>query len=97
MTPPKIFLYLTDDTPGFNAVVALAEDGTGLASHLSSNSQWARTDIMAKKRLFDEHYPQGYELVDLIDTLPESYAENESLLHAIHLNRTYQAPNDSPE
>lgn len=48
-------------------VMAMAEDGTFLASHLSSNLTWAMHDIGIssdwKHDLYKERYPDGYELV----------------------------------
>ena len=45
---------------------ALAEDGTGLASHISSNEDWAKHDMGLtsdlKKEIYEGHYPDGYEL-----------------------------------
>ncbi len=62
----KILLY-THDLPGCHSVigVALAEDGTGLAQHLSSNTNWARYDLTQPEHLttYAAHYPTGYELV----------------------------------
>lgn len=50
---------------------ALAEDGTGLASHLSSSEDWSRHDMGLtgdwKHDIYDEHYPQGYELIWIDD------------------------------
>jgi len=67
---PKIYLTCFpchwgghDDVHG----QALAEDGTGLAGHLSSSESWAKHDMGLtsdwKHDTYDEHYPQGYELV----------------------------------
>ena len=50
---------------------ALAEDGTGLASHLSSDETWAKHDMGLtsdwKHDTYSEHYPQGYKLVWIDD------------------------------
>lgn len=45
---------------------ALAEDGIGLASHLSSNIDFSKHDMGLtsdwKHDTYAEHYPDGYEL-----------------------------------
>lgn len=45
---------------------ALAEDGTGLCSHLSSNEDFSKHDMGLtsnwKHDIYQEHYPDGYEL-----------------------------------
>ena len=62
----KILLY-TYDLPDCRGVVgvALAEDGTGLARHLSTSTNWARHDLTLPEHLsaYAAHYPTGYELV----------------------------------
>jgi len=71
----KAKIYLTCFPGGFsNGDVigqALAEDGEGLASHLSSNESWAKHDMGLrgdrKHEIYKEHYPDGYELVWIDD------------------------------
>lgn len=69
MSKPKIFLSYDPATnwgPNDVIVFALAEDGTGLGSHLSSNEVWAKHDIGLTSDwhhdAYREHYPDGYEL-----------------------------------
>jgi hypothetical protein len=65
----KIFLWCTP-CPGWGegAVLgyAMAEDGTGLANHLSSNISFSKHDMGLtsdwKHDYYKEHYPDGYEL-----------------------------------
>lgn len=49
---------------------ALAEDGHVLSGHLSSNFGFAKHDMGLtsdwKHKEYKEHYPDGYELVDLV-------------------------------
>ena len=56
---------------------AMAEDGTVLCSHLSSSQGFCRHDMGLtsdwKHNHYKEHYPEGYELVDLTDK--KSYEE----------------------
>ena len=58
----KILLY-TYALPDCHSVVgvALAEDGTGLARHLSSNTNWARYDLTnpAHQADYAAHSPTG--------------------------------------
>jgi hypothetical protein len=62
----KIYCFINGGSPGFLCVVALAEDGTGICSHLSSNIMYAKHDIGIssdwKHDLYKNHYPNGYEL-----------------------------------
>ena len=65
---PKIFTWCI---PGGFGVIndvcafAMAEDGTALGSHVSSNASWAKADISRPphSQNFDTHYPDGYEVV----------------------------------
>lgn len=43
---------------------ALAEDGTGLGSHLCSSLEWVREDMFSDhhQEAYREHYPDGYRL-----------------------------------
>jgi hypothetical protein len=74
---PKIYLYCDPygkkgDVLGF----ALAEDGTGLASHLSSSLDFSRHDMGLtsdwKHECYAKHYSDGYELVWIDD--PDNHA-----------------------
>lgn len=75
---PKIFVYcvplgtgegtVRDSTPGGDVLAcALAEDGQGLAQHLSSSVNFAKHDIGLtsewKHEIYAAKYPDGYELV----------------------------------
>ena len=66
---PKIFLYCTPAAgwgPGDVIGCAMAEDGTGIAQHLSSSEGFAKHDMGLtsnwKHELYQKHYPEGYEL-----------------------------------
>ena len=63
----KIFCFINSGSPSWYSVVALAEDGYCLAGHISSNKGFAKHDIGItsnwKHELYDEHYPNGYELI----------------------------------
>lgn len=59
-----LYTYTPADCRGVIGV-ALAEDGTGLARHLSTSPNWARYDLTqpAHQATYAAHYPAGYELV----------------------------------
>lgn len=73
---PTIYCFIQGEPwPGDVSVVALAESGALLASHVSSSAEWARNDIGAppegaeltpighsKHRVYGEHYPKGYRV-----------------------------------
>jgi hypothetical protein len=67
--PQKIFLFC-DPAPNWGPTEvhaqALAEDGTGLGGHISSNEFFARHDIGLTSDwhhdAYREHYPDGYEV-----------------------------------
>ena len=90
----KIFIYLTRDEPGFQVAMALAEDGTGLTSHISSSIHWARRDMGIeapqdaehKHKLYREHYPSGYELVDLLAASEDELRSNAAFMQALDLH-----------
>lgn len=72
---------------------ALAEDGTGLAGHLSSNLSFARHDMGLtsgwKHDLYRKHYPDGYELVDLMDL--DDLSQHAGYMAAFDKNRAMAA------
>lgn len=68
--------------------VALAEDGAGLALHLSSNEGWSLYDMTAapgKLEAYARHYPQGYDFVWL--GYEPDLDEHPELAAALELNR----------
>lgn len=64
---PKVYAFIngTFGSDDFT-VFAIAEDGTLLASHMSSSHGWAKHDIGVtsdwKHDQYAEHYPDGYEV-----------------------------------
>jgi hypothetical protein len=85
---PKIYCFINGGIPGLLDVIAMAEDGTYLAGHGSSNEGWARHDIGIssdwKHDRYREHYPDGYDLVWLDKPkghpgLQEAYARNQAM------------------
>lgn len=68
---PKIYVFPRKDhgTSG-KTYQALAEDGTPLGSHISSNFEYIKKDILLHIEDFEAHYPDGYDLI-LIDSCNE--------------------------
>jgi hypothetical protein len=88
---PKIYLLCEhasgwgkDDVLGF----ALAEDGHGLCSHLSSGVAWSKHDMGLTSEwhhdTYKEHYPNGFEL-EWVDN-PENH---DGYLKALALNKKF--------
>lgn len=67
---------------------ALAEDGTTLAKHISTNKMWVRHDMgltwksSIKHMDYTRKYPDGYELVDLVDYTGEELEAHEGYMAA---------------
>jgi hypothetical protein len=67
--PDHIYCFINGQWAGGDVVViAVAEDGTFLGSHVSSSVPWAQRDIgysepvEYRRAAFAEHYPDGYTL-----------------------------------
>lgn len=87
MSKPKIHLFVNAKWGNGDVIgQAIAEDGTGLAGHVSSSESFLKSDLgyrgTAKHDKYIEHYPDGYELA-WVDN-PESHA---GLQEAIGLAR----------
>lgn len=68
--------------------VALAEDGEVLCEHESSTLSWSKHDMIEsswKDKFYQEHYPEGYEVIWVGDQDPANYP---GLPEAIARNRT---------
>lgn len=86
---PKIYCFINRrPMRDWNEVMAIAEDGTYLAGHISSTEGWARHDIGIgsdwKHDTYRKHYPEGYELVWLDKPkghvgLKEAYDRNQAM------------------
>lgn len=77
---PKIFCWVNAGRgTDFQVVLAMAEDGTVLASHCSSSEGWAKHDIGMgdstwKHDAYRARYPDGFELVWIDDATPGVHA-----------------------
>jgi hypothetical protein len=80
---------------------ALGEDGQGLANHLSSNKIWVRHDMgLTGKWKHDKYaaaYPNGFELVDLVDATNDELFANEEYMTALRINQQQQLDEDRAE
>jgi hypothetical protein len=95
MEKPKIFVWVNSGRgTDWQFGVALAEDGTCLASHVSSSRDWFLHDMGVlpdgwKHDKYREHYPDGYEVVEV----PEGEeATHPGLLAAYALNQAKGPP-----
>lgn len=67
--PPRIYCWVNArNAPNWLVSVAMAEDGTFLASHVSSSDGFARHDMgfrdsLWKHEIYKAHCPDGFELV----------------------------------
>lgn len=67
---PMIYCFIHAHTGTDVVSMALAEDGTVLGGHVSSDEWWARSDCgylntgmgSIKRKKFAAHYPEGYSL-----------------------------------
>lgn len=84
----KIYLYCAPEglRPGDVLGFALAEDGHGLASHLSSSVEWSKRDMgLISDRKHDGYakcYPDGFEL----EWVDDPY-KHEGVQKALKLNK----------
>ena len=97
MTLPNIYIaYDMLDTTGWYGI-ALAEDGTVLSWHFSSNATFSKQDMGVtsdkKHDIYAEHYPKGYNVV----WLGAGFRTDERFIAASKLNHQLgmEANNDS--
>lgn len=69
---PKIYIWCNRCQPEWHCAMAMAEDGTVLAQHVSSCHRWLRHDMGVerskwKHEEYDKHYPDGWEIIYLED------------------------------
>jgi hypothetical protein len=92
---PKIFIFCNtkcESRGDWHSMMAIAEDGTGIAGHLCSSHRWGWHDMGLtsswKRDLYDKHYPGGYELVwvedaehpEKVDGLTAAFERNQARL-----------------
>jgi len=88
---PAIFGFNNGGSPGWFQAVAIAEDGTGLGSHVCSAEGYMPCDLgilegTAPKRheIYREHYPDGYRMVWIPSDEIDGHA---GLARAFELNK----------
>jgi hypothetical protein len=91
---PKIFCWINSGKgTEWQIVMAVAEDGCFLASHLSSHEEWAKHDIGLtsdwKHNAYRSHYPDGYELVWVDDAQTH---EGLQAAYVLNQRRAAEAP-----
>ena len=89
----KIFCFVNSGMgTDWQHVMAMAEDGTVLAGHVSSSLMFAQHDIGYTSNwhheVYKAHYPDGYELVWVTHPqhntgLREAYSKNQQLRHTV--------------
>jgi len=82
----KIFIFINGTNYFGVESLALAEEGEILTSHISSNESWAKHDMGLtsdwKHNVYDEHYPEGWEL-EYISDVEKALEENEKFKKAM--------------
>jgi hypothetical protein len=82
----KIYCWLQSSSAEWLVSASMAEDGTALCSHVSSNIAWAKHDIGIGSEFhhdtYRKFYPDGYELVWVDDPdehpgLAEAYRKHQ--------------------
>ncbi len=90
--PNRIFIFHSDKD-NIHEAMALAADGTGLASETRDNKIWLREAMGLTLRsksihkLYKQHYPSGYELIDLLDASDEDLMRWPGFMDALGRNQ----------
>lgn len=99
----KIFVYLTQDDPGYQSAVALTEDGIIIAAHLSSSIYWSEKDMgldptypSNKREIYSRYYPSGYTLVNLLHATETELRSNTEFMQALDKHSAHLS-DDPPE
>jgi len=78
---PQIFIFCTRCSAAFGGenhdIVAVAEDGTQLSSHVCSSHGWGKIDmgvngLCSHHDKYDKHYPNGFDVV-WMESPPSSF------------------------
>jgi hypothetical protein len=84
---PKIYIFANGETPVGDLIgTAIAEDGTLLGQHYSTNAFYMKHDMGLssenKHNFYRAHYPDGFEVVFVPDP-----SKNPGLLAALKRNQ----------
>jgi len=90
---PKIYVWCNSCQPQWHHAMAMAEDGTHLASHICSHHGFIPGDVGInpggwKRDLYEAHYPGGFEVVWIEDART---GKCPGLDHAYELNQVMGA------
>lgn len=96
---PAIYIFANNRIQGEPNCIALAEDGTCVGGHFSSSNGFARLDMglveghdwSKKNEGYAKHYPNGYRLVDLIESGPLVDAGCKALLDRLNAESRSEA------
>lgn len=97
---PKIYIYCVHNAGLHDTDVvgyALAEDGSALKQHMSSSLDLLRRDMGIGAPFFEpdaykDHYPHGYELIDLTHLDETALRANHELRVALERNKDIDDP-----
>lgn len=87
---PKVFL-ITQKFPDARGAMgfALAEDGEGLLAIHEHNSLWLRAALLgtAARAVYNDKYPEGYDIVDYIEATDAELDADPLFMEAYAINR----------
>ena len=94
---PVIYGFNNGGAPGWMHAVLLAEDGTGLGSHICSDEGYMEADLGIidgarpdRHETFREHYPYGYRMEFIAGDVVKARS-HEGLERAYALNQSKQS------
>jgi len=89
--PPRIYVWCNSCAPQWHVMAAIAEDGTYLGGHVCSSHGFGPHDMGLvgewKHEGYDEHYPDGWELV-WVEDFREAKAYDPKFAAAIKANES---------
>jgi hypothetical protein len=94
---PKIFLYCVSGqfANGDVVALALAQDGVGLATHVSNSPENAKLDLgyttEKKHDTYRQHYPHGF-ILEWVGSTEEDLKANGDFMAAYKLNERLNTP-----
>lgn len=96
---PCIFVWCNQCSAGWHSGVAIAEDGTGLAGHASTDHTWLLHDMGVqpngfKRDVYAAHYPAGFNVV-WVDDYHQELASNPRFRDALRLNSEKRAAEEA--
>lgn len=89
----SVYIFLQSSDPGFETAIALGQDGTIIAGHISSSVDWAEIDMLTDRKIeqyFSHAAKLGYSSIivfSLIRTPEVRWANVPGFSTALKLNR----------